>query len=115
MIVKGIISAIYEDQKKLSVILPEYDNMTTPPLDIYGEPIMSNYAVNDFVLVMVFNGDFTDLIVLAKPTTTVAEIKEAVLSSSDNGNGDITILVIADNKTLTAHDNGAGNITFLLT
>lgn len=66
MIVKGIVSAIYENQKKLSVILPEYDNMTTPPLDIYGTANMSSYNINDFVLVVVFNNDFTDAMVLAK-------------------------------------------------
>ena len=68
MIVKGIISAIYEDQKKLSVILPEHDNMTTPPLQIYGTPNMSDYSINEFVVVLVFNGDFSDAMVLAKST-----------------------------------------------
>lgn len=66
MLAKGIISAIYEDQKKISVILPEYDNMTTQPLPIYGTPNMSNFAINEFVVVLVFNGDFNDAMVLAK-------------------------------------------------
>lgn len=65
MIVKGIISAIYSEEKKISVILPEYDNLTTAPLQIYGNASMENFAVNDFVLVVVFNNDFNDGIVLA--------------------------------------------------
>ena len=69
MIVKGIVSAIYEDQKKLSVILPEYDNMTTQPLQIYGTPNMSDYSINEFVVVLVFNGDFNDAMVLSKSQT----------------------------------------------
>jgi hypothetical protein len=66
MVVKGIISAIYEDQKRISVILPEYDNMTTQPLQIYGTPNMSDYSINEFVVVLVFNSDFNDAMVLAK-------------------------------------------------
>jgi hypothetical protein len=66
MIVKGIISAIYQDQNKISVILPEYDNMTTQPLRVYGTPNMSDYSINEFVIVLVFNGDFNDAMVLAK-------------------------------------------------
>lgn len=68
MIVKGIVSAIYEEEKRLSVILPEYDNMTTQPLQIYGEPNMSDYSINEFVVVLVFNGDFNDMMILAKPS-----------------------------------------------
>ena len=64
MIVKGIVSAIYKDTNKVSVILPEYDNMTTQPLSVYGNQNMNDIAVNDFVLVNVFNDDFTDAIVI---------------------------------------------------
>lgn len=65
MIVKGIISAVYAEEEKLSVILPEYDNMVTAPLKIYGSnPDMESYKVNDFVIVVMFNGDFNDGIVL---------------------------------------------------
>ena len=66
MIVKGIISAIYDEEKKLSVILPEHDNITTNPLPIYGNPNMSDYAVNDFVVVFAFNDNLNDAIVLEK-------------------------------------------------
>lgn len=110
MIAKGIISAIYEDEKKLSVILPEYDNMTTQPLQIYGEPIMSNYAVNEFVVVLVFNNDFTDAMVLAKPiacTGTHSDV--AILTSTDDGAGKVT--VSASGATISASDDGAGNVT----
>lgn len=64
MIVKGIVSAIYTQEKKLSVILPEHDNITTNPLPIYGNPNMSDYSINDFVMVVAFNDDLTDGIVL---------------------------------------------------
>ena len=82
MIVKGIISAIYQDQNKLSVILPEYDNMTTQPLQIYGTSNMSDYAINDFVIVFVFNDDFNDAVVLPKgasslPTEYIVEAMNA--------------------------------------
>lgn len=70
MIVKGIVSAIYAEEKKLSVILPEHDNITTNPLPIYGNPDMDDYAVNDFVMVVAFNNDFTDGMVLAESSVS---------------------------------------------
>ena len=70
MIVKGIVSAIYPDEKKIAVILPEYDNMTTQPLSIYGNPNMGDYEVNDFVLVAVFNEDFNDAIILSETSSS---------------------------------------------
>lgn len=66
MVVKGIVSAIYADQNKISVILPEYDNATTPPLSIYGEDDVSNYNANEFVIVLMFNSNFSDGIILSK-------------------------------------------------
>ena len=65
MIVKGIISAIYADEKKLSVILPEYDNVTTNPLEVYGNVEMTNFKINEFVIVGMFNDAFGDGIVLS--------------------------------------------------
>lgn len=65
MLVKGKISAIYAEEKKLSVILPEYNNLTTNPLKVYGNSDMNNFAVNDFVVVAVFNNDFNDAIVVS--------------------------------------------------
>lgn len=73
MIVKGIISAIYAEQEKLSVILPEYDNATTPPLPIYGDTDISKYSVNEFVIIIMFNQDFSDGIVLDKHRDIVHE------------------------------------------
>lgn len=110
MIVKGIISAIYQEEKKLSVILPEYDNMTTQPLMIYGEPIMSDYSINEFVVVLVFNSDFTDAMVLAKPITcTGSHTDIADLTATDDGAGNVT--VISTGATLSSSDDGAGNVT----
>ena len=64
MIVKGIVSAIDLDAKTVSVILPEYNNITTRPIKAYREEIISSLKVNDFVLVAIFNEDFNDCMVL---------------------------------------------------
>lgn len=64
MIVKGIISAIYPDSKTMSVILPEYDNVVTRPIKVYRERIFRKAKVNDLVLVVIFNDDFNDCMVL---------------------------------------------------
>ena len=61
MIVKGVISAIKDN--KVAVILPEYDNITTGYLPVYGGAL-GERRVNDFVLVVFFNNDFSDGIVL---------------------------------------------------
>ena len=66
MLIKGIVSAIYTEEKKLSVILPEHDNITTNPLPIYGTANMEDYKIDDFVVVIAFNGNVNDSIVLAK-------------------------------------------------
>lgn len=66
MLVKGIVSAIYPEEKRLSVILPEYDNMTTKPLKIYGSVDVTKFSVNDFVIVVVFNSDFNDGMILPR-------------------------------------------------
>lgn len=63
MIVKGIVSSIDIESQTATVILPEYDNITTRPLKVYGNSVDS-LNVNDFVLVIVFNGDFNDCIIL---------------------------------------------------
>lgn len=64
MIVKGIVSAVYPAEGKISVILPEYDNMTTQPLSVYGNRDLASFSVNDFVLVVIFNNDFSDSLIL---------------------------------------------------
>lgn len=64
MIVKGIVSAINADAKLLSVILPEYNNIVTRPIKAYRDDIFGTLKVNDFVLVVVFNEDFNDCMVL---------------------------------------------------
>ena len=80
MIVKGIISAVYAEEEKLSVILPEYDNMVTAPLKIYGSnPDMESYKVNDFVMVVMFNDDFNDGLVLAEASGIVNDLPLSVV------------------------------------
>ena len=64
MIVKGIVSAIYADEKKISIILPEYNNIVTRPIKVYREDILKTVNINDFVLVVIFNEDFNDCMVL---------------------------------------------------
>ena len=79
MVVKGIVSAIYEEDKTLSVIFPEYNDIVTRPLKVYRkcifrepcscpscdcDPPNKKVKVGDLVLVAVFNDDFNDCIVL---------------------------------------------------
>ena len=64
MIVKGIVSAINTEAKTISVILPEYNGAVTRPIKAYREEIFDNLKVDDFVLVVVFNDDFNDCMVL---------------------------------------------------
>lgn len=63
MIVKGLVSAIDTTTKKVSVILPEYD-VVTRPIKAYREDIINTLKVNDLVLVVVFNNDFNDCMIL---------------------------------------------------
>ena len=65
MLVKGIVSAIYKEESKLSVILPEYGNIATNPLPIYGKPDMEEFAVDDFVIVIIFNNNINDAMVMS--------------------------------------------------
>lgn len=82
MIVKGIVSAIKGDF--VDVILPEYDDIVITASKVYRkdmviekclcpsctggygceEEIVKKLKVNDFVLVIVFNGDFNDCIII---------------------------------------------------
>ena len=64
MIVKGIVSAIDRAVKRLTVILPEYDDVVTRPIKTYPERGINSLKVNDFVLVVVFNNDFNDCLVI---------------------------------------------------
>ncbi len=64
MIVKGIVSSIDNDTKTVSVILPEYNNVVTRPIKAYREGILESLKVDDFVLVVIFNQDFNDCIIL---------------------------------------------------
>ena len=66
MIVKGIISAINLEDKTASVILPEYNNIVTRPIKAYRENAIDSLKANDFVLVVVFNNDFNDCLILDK-------------------------------------------------
>lgn len=63
MIIKGIVSAIHTDINRVEVILPEYNGIVTEALRVYGGSLES-LKVNDFVLVVVFNDDFNDAMVL---------------------------------------------------
>lgn len=63
MIIKGIVSAINLEDKTASVILPEY-NVVTRPIKAYHEDIFTALKVDDFVLVVVFNDDFNDCMIL---------------------------------------------------
>lgn len=63
MIVKGIVSAINIDDKAASIILPEY-GVVTRPIKAYREDIFTTLKVDDFVLVVIFNNDFNDCIIL---------------------------------------------------
>lgn len=63
MIVKGIVSAIKDG--KASVILPEYNSVTTGFMPIYNRASNSgSLRVNDFVLVNFFNDDFNDGVIV---------------------------------------------------
>lgn len=68
MIIKGIVSAIKGE--KVEVILPEYDNAVTRALPVYGGLKSGELNVSDFVLVMPFNDDFNDAIVLKKTASS---------------------------------------------
>lgn len=68
MIVKGLVSAINTEKKTVDVILPEYSNIVTRPLKVYGENFIEKLKVNDFVMVVVFNDDFNDCMVLPPPS-----------------------------------------------
>ena len=64
MIVKGIVSAIQADKNTVEVILPEYNGIVTDALRIYRDKSVESLKVNDFVLVVFFNDDFNDGLVL---------------------------------------------------
>lgn len=82
MIVKGIVSAINSNTKTISVILPEYNNVVTRPIMLYEADSFDSLRVNDFVLVVVFNDDFNDCIVLNKYGTSgvTATIENDILT-----------------------------------
>lgn len=67
MIIKGIVSAINNDDKTASIILPEY-GVVTRPIKAYPEDAVLTLNVDDFVLIAVFNNDFNDCMIL--PTQT---------------------------------------------
>lgn len=64
MIVKGIVSSIDPEAKTVDIILPEYDNVVSRPFKCYRENALDTLKVNDFVLVVVFNNDLNDCIIL---------------------------------------------------
>lgn len=64
MIVKGIVSAKDAEAKTVDVILPEYEDIVTRPFKCYREGIFDTLKVNDFVLVVVFNNDLNDCMII---------------------------------------------------
>ena len=64
MIIKGVVSAVDATNKTVDVILPEYDNVVTRPFKCYREGVLETLKVNDFVLVVVFNDDLNDCMIL---------------------------------------------------
>lgn len=65
MIVKGTVSSVQGD--RLAVILQDHDGMIPPPLVVYGgtkKP--QEYKPGEMVLVVVFNNDFNDCVVLGQ-------------------------------------------------
>lgn len=82
MIIKGIVSAIYNEDKTVSVILPEY-GVVTRPIKVYQDNSFASLKVDDFVLVVVFNNDFNDcLIINSVSDIRTAEIQDGVLNLS---------------------------------
>lgn len=75
MIVKGIVSAINNDDKTISVILPEY-GVVTRPLKVYQDNSFESLKVDDFVLVIVFNNDFNDCLIL----NSISDIEQTLLN-----------------------------------
>lgn len=67
MLIKGKVSAIYPDTGRISVILPEYDDAVTNPLQVYGgTKEVKDYEINEFVIVVAFNSDLNDAMILGK-------------------------------------------------
>ena len=64
MVVKGIVSAIDIEAMTVDVILPEYNKVVVRPDSQYTRDVLERLKVNDFVLVVVFNNDFTDTFLL---------------------------------------------------
>lgn len=64
MVVKGIVSAIDIEAMTVDVILPEYNKVVVRPDSHYTRDVLERLKVNDFVLVVVFNNDFTDTFLL---------------------------------------------------
>lgn len=64
MIAKGIVSAIILETRTVDVILPEYSNVVVKASVYREDERFLNLAVNDFVVVAVFNDDFNDCIIL---------------------------------------------------
>ena len=64
MIVKGIVSAIDTEAGTIDVILPEYGNVVVRPIKVCKEDAFNVLKVNDFVLVVVFNNDFNDCVII---------------------------------------------------
>ena len=64
MIIKGIVSAVHKDINKVEVILPEYNGVVTEALRVYGGGDVESFKVNDFVMVVIFNGNYNDGVII---------------------------------------------------
>lgn len=62
MVIKGKISSINASTNQAEVILLEYDDAVTAPLPLYRS--YTNYQIGQPVVVVVFNSDFNDAVVL---------------------------------------------------
>lgn len=124
MIVKGIVSAINADDKTASIILPEYD-VVTRPIKAYREDIFTTLKVDDFVLVVIFNDDFNDCMILTQidqeidapviDSETVSAMTEVIFDPESiiesTGSFDGTDAAIVDFKAVIEVDGVETTIT----
>lgn len=64
MILKGLVSSIDQKENKAEITLPEYENQVTKPLSIYGGISVKHLTLGEMVIVMLFNNNFDDGIIL---------------------------------------------------
>lgn len=88
MIVKGIVSAVNSEAQTIDVILPEYGGIVTKPIKVYGKSDVSSLNINDFVLVVFFNDNFSDglaFVSIADAVSAISIIDSLTSTSSSDG------------------------------